>query len=168
MQVCSFYYGPDLYTVPLRIHLPLLPSWLMLFSLLWESERLSLLSSEPSSDSSFATSEMSFCRTKNEGYSIAYTENPRHIFNTIKYNSHWSPVRDYFFSPHSADHYFRSCILCVTARKCVVHSTHNINITAIHARATLILCLLHSHSESTLLKQKYVYCMLVLTIQSIA
>lgn len=49
--------------VPLRIHLPLLPSCVMallLFSVLWESERLSLLSSEPSSDSSFATSEMSF------------------------------------------------------------------------------------------------------------
>lgn len=50
-------------TVPLRIQRPLLPSWVMappLFSLLWESERLSLLSSEPSSESSFATSEMSF------------------------------------------------------------------------------------------------------------
>lgn len=50
-------------TVPLRIQRPLLPSGVMappLFSLLWESERLSLLSSEPSSDSSFATSEMSF------------------------------------------------------------------------------------------------------------
>lgn len=55
--------------VPLRIHLPLLPSWVMtplLFSLLWESERLSLLSSDPSSDSSFATSEMSFFINKKE------------------------------------------------------------------------------------------------------
>lgn len=50
-------------TIPLRIHLPLLPSWLialLLFSELRESERLSLLSSEPSSDSSFTTSEMFF------------------------------------------------------------------------------------------------------------
>ncbi len=105
-------------TVPLRIHLPLLPSGVMpplLFSVLWESERLSLLSSEPSSDSSFATSEMSFyiktefkcskllsfCKCRKRGVKQKFKNNLLSIFtHTKSHHSYFLTVNIIIFGYH--------------------------------------------------------------------